>query len=99
VDELIVVSGRELGVGKTVAFMNLWAGPYRLIDGDGRTNPAELRVDGAPCGTPCHIAVGRHQVSSSATLRTFMIPTDVRPPRALPVRSAPRDLFKGVYSF
>jgi hypothetical protein len=99
VDELIFVSGRELGVGKTVFFRNLWTGPYRLIEGDGRTSPAELRVDGAPCGRPCRIAVGRHQVSSNAPVRTFLIPADVNPPGALPVRSGPHDLFKEVYSF
>jgi hypothetical protein len=99
VDELIAVSGRELGVGKTVPFVNLWAGPYRLIEGNGRTSPAELSVDGAPCPAPCRITSGKHQVSSSAAVRTFLVPADVKPRRALPVLFSGPDLFEAVYAF
>lgn len=99
VSDVIAVSGRTITPGESSIFQNFWPGRYRLLEGNGRVSSAELLLDGQPCAAPCLISAGEHHVATSANSLSFLLPADVVPPRQLPVRAPPFELFADVYDF
>ena len=82
VGDVILVSGRGIQPGHTVAFRNLWPGKYHLVGSDGRHSGATPIVDGRPCAAPCAITRGDHQLAADATAPVFLMPADAcRPDR------------------